>query len=79
MYRQFLAPKPARRQAEVYGSGIDMRAGLKDYALIAALQDTRFDPITTRELPHLTCGLSLLTDFEDGLGHLDWEARLFLP
>lgn len=42
-----------------------LATGLKEYALISALKDTRFSPITLAELPRLECGVSLLTDFED--------------
>ncbi|KAG0165280.1 AMME chromosomal region protein 1-like [Apophysomyces sp. BC1034] len=48
-------------------------SGLKQYALTSAFQDRRFNPITVRELPHLTCAVSLLTEFEDGDDFLDWE------
>jgi len=46
---------------------------LPRYALISAFQDTRFDPISKDELPHLKCAVSLLTNFEDGKDHQDWE------
>ncbi|CAG8494527.1 9983_t:CDS:2 [Cetraspora pellucida] len=38
-----------------------------------AIHDKRFSPITARELSHLTCGVSLLTNFEDAEDYLDWE------
>jgi uncharacterized protein (TIGR00296 family) len=41
--------------------------------LISALKDTRFDPISIEELPHLHVGVSLLTDFEQCQSPLDWE------
>lgn len=47
--------------------------GLREYALIAALKDTRFDPIGRKELKELKCSVSLLTNFESANGHLDWE------
>ncbi|KAK4042977.1 AMMECR1 domain-containing protein [Parachaetomium inaequale] len=48
-------------------------AGLSSYALISALQDTRFPPITARELPSLEVAVTLLTDFEDAADALDWD------
>lgn len=38
--------------------------GLREYAIIAAQQDTRFNPIASSEITSLRCDLSLLTDFE---------------
>ncbi|KZT54503.1 hypothetical protein CALCODRAFT_499694 [Calocera cornea HHB12733] len=51
----------------------DLYEGLKEYAIIAARQDTRFNPISEKELPRLECQVSLLTDFEDAKNYLDWE------
>lgn len=39
----------------------------------SALQDRRFRPITLKEIPHLTCAVSLLTNFEVAKDYLDWE------
>ncbi|KAF2433868.1 hypothetical protein EJ08DRAFT_607095 [Tothia fuscella] len=47
--------------------------GLRSYALTAALEDTRFNPISTRELPTLECGVTLLTDFEPISDPMDWD------
>jgi len=47
--------------------------GLADYALISALQDHRFPPLSADELPKLECSVSLLTDFEDVPTYLDWD------
>jgi len=47
--------------------------GLSDYALISALEDTRFNPISKAELPHLQVAVTLLTDFEDAADAFDWE------
>ncbi|CAG8837657.1 2245_t:CDS:2, partial [Gigaspora margarita] len=41
--------------------------------MFSAIHDRRFSPITARELSHLTCGVSLLTNFEDAEDYLDWE------
>ncbi|KAK9449936.1 AMMECR1 domain-containing protein [Limtongia smithiae] len=50
-----------------------LEKGLRTYAAVAAFEDTRFSPISLKELPTLECGVSLLTDFEDATGPLDWE------
>jgi len=49
-----------------------LSTGLSTYALTAALEDTRFAPITARDLPPLECGVTLLTDFEPAASALDW-------
>lgn len=46
---------------------------LGKYALISALQDTRFDPIAKHEVPHLHCGVSLLVNFTPIKDPLAWE------
>ena len=38
----------------------------------SATKDHRFDAVGLDEVPELSCGVSLLTDFEDGLGALEW-------
>lgn len=50
--------------------------GLRSYALTSAFDDTRFSPITLRELPSLECGVTLLTNFEPIASPLDWEIGL---
>ncbi|KAL1924701.1 uncharacterized protein VTP21DRAFT_4355 [Calcarisporiella thermophila] len=52
---------------------LPLHEGLKQYALTSALNDKRFSPITLQEISHLTCGVSLLTDFEKGKDYMDWE------
>ncbi|KAI5817048.1 AMMECR1 domain-containing protein [Pyronema omphalodes] len=47
--------------------------GLRDYSLTAALHDTRFPPITLKELPSLECSVTLLTNFEPASSPMDWE------
>lgn len=47
--------------------------GLRSYALTSAFDDTRFPPVAARELPSLSCAVTLLTDFEPAADHLDWE------
>ncbi|KAI9495637.1 ammecr1 protein [Zychaea mexicana] len=54
-------------------NAMPLGSGLQQYALASALQDRRFNPITLREVPRLECGVSLLTNFEDGQDYLDWE------
>ncbi|KAJ1949080.1 hypothetical protein FBU59_001304 [Linderina macrospora] len=54
-------------------SAMQLGNGLREYALTSAISDTRFNPITLRELPQLTCSVSLLTDFEEAEDYLDWE------
>ncbi|KAK9368576.1 AMMECR1 domain-containing protein [Lipomyces kononenkoae] len=50
-----------------------LERGLRTYAQTAAFDDTRFNPILAKELYSLECGVSLLTDFEEATGPLDWE------
>lgn len=45
---------------------------LSAYALTAALEDTRFEPISIRELPNLKCTVSLLHSFEPAKAWDDW-------
>ncbi|KNC98390.1 uncharacterized protein SPPG_06096 [Spizellomyces punctatus DAOM BR117] len=52
---------------------LPLHSGLKEYALTSSLRDRRFSPVKERELPNLSCGVSLLTEFEDGKDYLDWE------
>ncbi|KAF2400125.1 hypothetical protein EJ06DRAFT_582679 [Trichodelitschia bisporula] len=47
--------------------------GLRSYALTSALDDTRFNPVSARELPSLECSVTLLTDFEPAADAMDWE------
>ncbi|CAI9091375.1 OLC1v1026397C1 [Oldenlandia corymbosa var. corymbosa] len=47
--------------------------GFKDYALTSALRDRRFPPIQAKELPHLECTVSLLTNYETAQQYDDWE------
>lgn len=46
---------------------------LPKYACISAFEDDRFDPISEKEVPKLSCAVSLLTNFEKGNDALDWE------
>lgn len=51
----------------------DLNVGLKEYALIAALHDNRFNKIALVELPRLEVAVTLLTDFEQCEHPMDWE------
>eukprot|EP00472_Partenskyella_glossopodia_P014324 CAMPEP_0197541658 /NCGR_PEP_ID=MMETSP1318-20131121/67283_1 /TAXON_ID=552666 /ORGANISM="Partenskyella glossopodia, Strain RCC365" /LENGTH=210 /DNA_ID=CAMNT_0043100859 /DNA_START=666 /DNA_END=1298 /DNA_ORIENTATION=- len=50
-----------------------LNQGLKDYALISALKDSRFSPISLPELSLLSVNTSFLTDFEDAKDCMDWK------
>jgi uncharacterized protein (TIGR00296 family) len=50
-----------------------LHSGLKDYAIISATKDSRFRPITAKELSQLDCSVSLLTQFEVGQDAMDWQ------
>eukprot|EP01114_Cavostelium_apophysatum_P021158 TRINITY_DN729_c0_g1_i1.p1 TRINITY_DN729_c0_g1~~TRINITY_DN729_c0_g1_i1.p1 ORF type:complete len:209 (+),score=47.25 TRINITY_DN729_c0_g1_i1:63-689(+) len=50
-----------------------MHNGLAEFALISALKDTRFSPITMNEIAHLECSVSLLYAFEECQDAQDWE------
>ena len=51
----------------------NLSVGLEQYTIISALQDTRFSPITSSELPSLEVSVTLLTDFEEAKDQLDWD------
>ncbi|CAH7684563.1 AMMECR1 domain-containing protein [Phakopsora pachyrhizi] len=50
--------------------------GLKEYAIISALRDHRFKPITISELQKLSCTVSLLHTFEDCDSITDWSVGI---
>ncbi|PBP25255.1 ammecr1 family protein [Diplocarpon rosae] len=50
-----------------------LASGLSSYALISALQDHRFPPISLAELPKLEVSVTLLTDFEDTDDAMEWD------
>jgi uncharacterized protein (TIGR00296 family) len=50
-----------------------LSTGLPEYATISALHDTRFPPVTKRDLPRLQAAVTLLTDFEDADDAYDWD------
>jgi len=51
----------------------EVKHGLETYALVSALEDHRFRPISAREVPSLECRVTLLTDFEDAPDKMAWE------
>jgi len=52
---------------------LPLEQGLETYALTSAFEDTRFSPIPAHLIPSLACSLTLLADFEECNGPLDWE------
>ncbi|EIW66416.1 hypothetical protein TREMEDRAFT_41027 [Tremella mesenterica DSM 1558] len=64
--------KPSLRGCIGTFSPYPLSKGLKEYALIAALQDHRFSPIKKSEMSSLICGVSLLTPFIPISDPLDW-------
>ncbi|KAI9799005.1 MAG: hypothetical protein M1825_004901 [Sarcosagium campestre] len=50
-----------------------LEQGLKSYALTSAFEDSRFMPITKRELSGLEVGVTLLTDFEPAPNPTSWD------
>ncbi len=53
-------------------SPASLRTALGEYAIISALQDSRFDPISLSELPTLRVSVSLLVNYEDCSHVHDW-------
>ncbi|WWC89654.1 uncharacterized protein L201_004579 [Kwoniella dendrophila CBS 6074] len=64
--------KPALRGCIGNFSPMTLAEGLREYALISALEDHRFSPIKPSELPHLSCNVSLLTPMTPVSTPLDW-------
>ncbi|GBG31134.1 AMME syndrome candidate 1 protein-like [Hondaea fermentalgiana] len=54
-------------------SDLELGSGIRDYALVAALEDSRFQPVSLSEVPGLSVGVSLLVNFENGRDARDWE------
>eukprot|EP00128_Syssomonas_multiformis_P014054 Colp12_sorted_trinity150504_noHs@26942 len=65
--------EPALRGCIGTFSAQDLYHGLKDYAITSAVRDSRFQPISKKEVSSLLCSVSLLTNFEEANNHLDWE------
>lgn len=51
---------------------LPLEEGLASYALTSAMHDTRFRPVTPKELPLLEVAVTLLTDFESADDAMDW-------
>ncbi|KAL1899627.1 hypothetical protein Cpir12675_001400 [Ceratocystis pirilliformis] len=49
---------------------------LPEYAVVSAMHDSRFRPVTAKELPQLQSAVTLLTDFEECSDKFDWEIGL---
>uniref|UniRef100_A0AC35TYA2 AMMECR1 domain-containing protein n=1 Tax=Rhabditophanes sp. KR3021 TaxID=114890 RepID=A0AC35TYA2_9BILA len=56
-----------------FSKNLALREGLRDFAISSAFKDTRFRPISVKELPALNCGVSLLVKFEQAKDCFDWE------
>jgi len=54
----------------------DLVTGLKKYAHTSAFKDSRFKPISTSEVPLLSCKVSFLVKFEAGKDCYDWVVGL---
>lgn len=46
--------------------------GIKEYSLIASLEDPRFPPVKLKELKNLQCTVTLLKNFRKGKDKYDW-------
>jgi len=68
-----VSKEPTLRGCKGTFSAREIHDGLKEYALISALKDKRFTPISQSELPRLQCSVSLLFQFEECQGVNDWE------
>ena len=51
----------------------NLEKNLKQFALTAAFEDSRFNPIKINEVKNLNVGISLLTNFEKAKDCYDWE------
>lgn len=54
-------------------SAVNLHSGLREYAISSATKDSRFSAITKDEIPRLFCSVSILNQFEETQGYLDWE------
>lgn len=53
-------------------SDIPLTRGIREYALISAFEDTRFRPITEKELPLLSVNITVLRNFTKASDAMDW-------
>ena len=51
----------------------NLEQNLKYFSLAAAFKDSRFSPISSKEIKNLNVGISLLTNFEKAKDPYDWE------
>jgi uncharacterized protein (TIGR00296 family) len=51
----------------------NLEKNLLQYAYYSAFKDTRFSPISIKEVSNLHCGVSLLVNFEEADHAIDWE------
>lgn len=51
----------------------ELRKTLSEYALISALRDDRFEPVSIEEVEHLTVAVSLLINFQKNKKAFDWQ------
>jgi len=65
--------EPSLRGCKGTFSPQEIHKGLQEYALISALKDKRFSPVTFSEVTRLHCGVSLLFNFEEVNSVWDWE------
>ncbi|ODV97305.1 hypothetical protein PACTADRAFT_40113 [Pachysolen tannophilus NRRL Y-2460] len=54
-------------------SDLEVEEGIREYATIAAFQDSRFKPIGLSELNQLECSVTLLKNFQQCQDPIDWE------
>ena len=54
---------------------LELGSGIEEYALTAALKDSRFPPVQMKEVAGLSCTVSLLTNFEDCANAYDWNLQ----
>lgn len=52
---------------------LNLHDGLRNYALESATKDSRFQPVSAEELPHLNVSVSILTNFEEASDYMDWQ------
>ncbi|KAI6209949.1 AMMECR1 domain-containing protein [Aphelenchoides besseyi] len=55
-----------------FSTDLPLHKGLTDYAITSAFNDHRFRPIELKELYQLSCGVSLLVQFEEARDYRDW-------
>jgi len=55
-----------------FSKSISLHETLIDYTQTSAFRDSRFEPISLHEVPHLHCSVSLLINFEPANDYNDW-------